>query len=65
MDGREVTFTIPCTECGYRTNVTVEIDWGGAILSGAESTHDFTCMQCGKTFTVPKASLTEHTNRFV
>lgn len=64
-EGRDVTFSLPCGRCGYRTNVTVRIDWGGAILSGDSSTYEFRCKNCFHTFSVPKETLTQYTNQFV
>jgi hypothetical protein len=64
-NGRDVTFAIPCGVCGYKTNVTVRIDWGGAILSGSSTDHDFRCQNCKKVFTVRKESLTQYTDGFV
>lgn len=63
--GREVTFDIPCGVCGYKTNVTVMIDWGGTILSGKGPVHEFRCQNCKKVFTVNKDSLKQYTDRFV
>jgi hypothetical protein len=63
--GREVTFVIPCGVCGYKTNVTVRIDWGGIILSGSGTDHEFRCQNCNKGFTVRKDWLKQYTDRFV
>jgi transcription elongation factor Elf1 len=63
--GREVTFVIPCGVCGYKTNVTVRIDWGGSILSGSGMDHEFRCQNCNKIFIVGKDSLKPYTDRFV
>ena len=64
-EGRDVNFTIPCELCGYKTNVTVTIDWSGTILSGRGSTHEFRCMNCHRTFSVPNNVLKVYTNQFV
>ena len=63
--GREITFVIPCGICGYKTDVTVRIDWGGDILSGSSTDHEFRCQNCKKIFTVRKDSLKKYTDRFV
>jgi hypothetical protein len=62
---RNVTFSIPCGACGWKTNVTVTIDERGNILSGSGSDHEFICMNCHNSFTVTKESLKTYTNRFV
>ncbi|MBP7867358.1 MAG: ankyrin repeat domain-containing protein [Acidobacteria bacterium] len=64
-EGRDVTFVIPCGVCGYKTDVTVTIDWGGCILSGNTDDHEFRCHNCNKVFTVSKAYLKHHTDCFV
>ena len=58
---RDVTVMVPCGQCGYRTDVTVRMDWAGRILSGT----DFRCAHCGRTFTVPMEVLTEQTGHLV
>lgn len=63
--GREVTFVIPCGVCSYKTSVTVRIDWGGSILSGSTTDHEFQCHNCNKVFTVTKDSLKQCTDGFV
>lgn len=64
-EGREVTFSIPCGFCGYKTNVSVRIDWGGSILSGDATDHEFPCQNCKAIFAVSKESLKQYTDRFV
>ena len=64
-DGREVTFVIPCGVCGYKTEVTVTIDWGGRILSGNSTDHEFHCLNCKTVFTISRDSLKQYTDRFV
>jgi hypothetical protein len=63
--GREITFVIPCGICGNKTDVTLRIDWGGDILSGSSTDHEFRCQNCKKIFTVRKDSLKQYTDRFV
>jgi len=65
LGGREITFVVPCGVCGYKTSVTVAIDWTGNILSGSATDHEFQCQNCLKVFRVSKEVLKEHTSRFV
>jgi hypothetical protein len=62
---RNLTFTIPCRQCGYKTNVRVTVDWSGNILSGTGSKHEFHCMNCKKPFSVDNEYLKTFTNGFV
>ena len=64
-DVRTITFSMPCSSCGYRTNVSVTMTWMGEIVSGKGSSHSFVCQNCQKMFSVPLESLKEYTNRFV
>ncbi len=65
METRNVTFCIPCGACGWKTNVTVTIDWSGNIHSGQGEVHEFQCLNCHRTFVVTKKSLKTYTDRFV
>lgn len=64
-EGRDVTFVILCPLCHYKTNATVKMNWGGQILSGSDTDHEFRCLNCNRIFKVSKASLKPYTDRFV
>ena len=64
QDARDVTFSIPCGVCGYKTNVSVKMDWGGHIVSGTGTEHEFRCLNCDGVFRVSNDALKVHTDRF-